>query len=131
MSDSHNISTFVVMRHQLFEAGALIDISAQAREAGILVPTAITAGVNRVVADGLRQAPHPLLSTPDIETIYYDIAWMMMLNVLQRHGKQLRLAYEYPFPVVIGSVEHTLKAVCTPEGDGGSLVLTVLLPGED
>jgi len=123
--------TFTITREDLLKVGALVDISKQAHEAGVRPPVAITAGVNQLVRDGVGHHQDPLLPTPDIETVYYDIAWMLLLNVLRPNVDRLRVGQEYAFPVIIGAAEYELEAICTPEGRDGALVLTVLLPGED
>ena len=122
---------FRITRQQLLAEGALQDISAIACEAGLLFPTAITAGLWAAYGDArtagesprfalvlcwmLRFAIRDLIPArrfkdPFSETLFFGIF------VQERATGQFRLA--------------EVKAVCDP-GDNLEPVITLLLPDED
>jgi hypothetical protein len=122
---------FRITRQQLLADGVLLDISAIAREAALVFPTAITAGLWAAYGDArtaegsprfalvlcwmLRFAARGLVPVrrfkdPFSETLYFR------LFVQERATGQFRLA--------------EVKAVCDP-GDNLELVITLLLPEED
>ena len=122
---------FRITRQQLLADGVLLDISAIAREAALVFPTAITAGLWAAYGDArtaegsprfalvlcwmLRFAARGLVPVrrfkdPFSETLYFR------LFVQERATGQFRLA--------------EVKAVCDP-GDNLEPVITLLLPEED
>ena len=122
---------FRITRQQLLAEGALLDISAIAREAGLVFSTAITAGLWAAYGDArtagesprfvlvlcwmLRFAIRDLIPArrfkdPFSETLFFGIF------VQERATGQFRLA--------------EVKAVCDP-GDNLEPVITLLLPEED
>ena len=122
---------FRITRQQLLAEGALLDISAVAREAGLVFPTAITAGLWAAYGDArtagksprfalvlcwmLRFAARDLIPVrrfkdPFSETLFFG------LFVQERATGEYRLA--------------EVKAVCDP-GDNLEPAITLLLPEED
>ena len=126
--------TLIVTREDLLEDGVLIDISRQAREAGLFTPVAITARIADLARQAVQERAPDLLEAKDLDTVFYDIAWMLVQQVFvvaRLRGQAVKWYERKRFPVWIGGVKHELDAVCSPEGDRGATVLTVLLPGED
>jgi hypothetical protein len=122
---------FRITRQQLLADGVLLDISAIAREAALVFPTAITAGLWAAYGDArtaegsprfalvlcwmLRFAARDLIPVRRFkdalsETLFFG------LFVQERATGQFRLA--------------EVKAVCDP-GDNLEPVITLLLPEED
>jgi hypothetical protein len=104
-----------------------VDVSETAREAGIKVPTALTAAVwTRCVA-----VP-PGVECQDEQGRLWDVVWMLLLAIRRSDGgPEVRFAVH----VRNDNSERTpplvhLKAVCGP-GDQGEPVVTVLLSDED
>ena len=122
---------FRITRQQLLAEGALLDISAIAREAGLVFSTAITAGLWAAYGDARTAAESPRFvlvlcwmlrfairdliparrfKDPFSETLFFGIF------VQERATGEYRLA--------------EVKAVCDP-GDNLEAVITLLLPEED
>lgn len=122
---------FRITRQQLLAEGALLDISAIAREAGLVFSTAITAGLWAAYGDARTAAESPRFvlvlcwmlrfairdliparrfKDPFSETLFFGIF------VQERATGEYRLA--------------EVKAVCDP-GDNLEPVITLLLPEED
>lgn len=114
-------------RAQALEDGVLVDVTAQAREAGIKIPTAMTRAVwNQYV----ELTPAAREAGNDRKGRRWDILWMFRAAVLRQPD-----ACEIYFQlyVVTDRIEPslvTLKAICDP-GDDGTPVITLLLPQED
>jgi hypothetical protein len=114
-------------RAQALEDGTLIDVTAQAKEAGIKIPTAMTRAVwNQYVelTPAARQAGN------DIEGRRWDILWMFRCAALRQPDAR---EIHFQLYVVTDRIQPslvTLKAICGP-GDDGSPVITILLPQED
>jgi hypothetical protein len=114
-------------RAQAIEDGVLVDVTAQAKEAGIKIPTAMTCAVwNQYVelTPAARQAGN------DIEGRRWDILWMVRCAALRQPDAceihfQLNVVTDRIQPSLV-----TLKAICGP-GDDGTPVITILLPQED
>ena len=139
MEDIFGPVIYAYTRAQAIEDGVLVDVSGTAREAGIRIPTAITAAAHgRYVV-----VPEELKGLQDEAGRAWDIVWMAAVAIRsgkldgnegsfellvatpesanwqpneKRHGKNLRLV--------------TLKAVCGP-ADDGSACITIMEPGED
>jgi hypothetical protein len=126
-------------RAQAIEDGVLVDVSETAREAGIRIPTAVTAAVH----DRYVAVPEELKWQQDQAGRSWDLVWMLAHAIRsgkldgnegsfellvatpesanwqpneKRHGKNLRLV--------------TLKAVCGPSDDG-SACITIMMLDED
>jgi len=110
-------------RKQAIEDGVLIDLSQDAREAGIKLPTAVTQGVFGVLSD---------LSTPgqDLKGRIWDMLMIFCLHAKKTDGEEIHFA---PLFCKYGSqTPEPVKmwAKCGP-GDDGSPVITIMLVGED
>jgi hypothetical protein len=107
--------------------GVLIDVSATAKEAGILFPVALTcAAWVRCVS-----VP-PGVECQDEAGRLWDVLWLLRLAIGRSDGgPEVRFGVH----VLDDNTERTpplvrLKAVCGP-GDQGEPVITVMLPDED
>ncbi|MHB8954583.1 MAG: DUF6573 family protein [Pirellulaceae bacterium] len=118
---------YAYSRAQAIADGVLIDVTETALEAGLKLPTALTAAVwTEYVA-----VPEGVIGQ-DEQGRLWDILWMLRCAIVKsRPAETNQLDYqllvrnnnECPEPV-------TLKAVCGP-GDQAEPVLTVMLPHED
>jgi hypothetical protein len=104
--------------------GVLIDVSATAREAGILYPVALT----RAAWQRCVWVPPGVLCQDEAGRLW-DVPWMLRLAIDRSEG-----GTEVRFAVHVRNDNRDgipplvrLKAVCGP-GDGGEPVLTVLMP---
>jgi hypothetical protein len=112
-------------RAEALEDGALIDVISTAREAGFLIPVALT----RAVWDSYVAVP-PKVVAQDEPGRLWDILWMASLA-----ARRNRDAGEVCFTVSVRNDNRQprprrLKAV-VGSGDGGEPVITILLPEED
>lgn len=123
------ISTY--SRAQAIADGVLIDVSAEAHEAGFKVPTAITAAAwAEVVAwsdeDSARQIPQ------DERARLHDLLWIAV-NLARHHKATDRMPFQH-FRVPRGGglwrTPVTLVMVIGP-GDGAEPVVTFMLGGDD
>jgi hypothetical protein len=106
--------------------GTLIDVSARAREAGILYPVALTAAVW-----GRCVAVPPGVPGQDDAGRLWDLLWLLLVAIRQSaSGSELRFAVHVRQDNRKRTPLVQLKALCGP-GDQGEPVITVLLPEED
>lgn len=115
-------------RAQGIEDGVLVDVSATAREAGFVMPVAVTAAVFAeyvAVPDGV--------SGQDVAGRLWDVLWML------RHGIRANTSEDSSavrFELYVRNSDRqepelvTLKALCGP-GDDTEPVITIMLPHED
>ena len=139
MEDIFGPVIYAYTRAQAIEDGVLVDVTKTAREAGIRIPTAITAAVH----DRYVAVPEESKGHQDEAGRLWDLMWMLahavrsgkldgnegMFELLvatpesanwqsneKRHGENLRLV--------------SLKAVCGP-ADDGSACITIMMLDED
>jgi hypothetical protein len=113
-------------RARAIRAGALVDVTETAREAGLGYPTAITASV---WADCVRVAEG--VSGQDEAGRLWDILWMCRCGIL--HSREVEAELLFQLHVRNDNRRAslvTLKAVCGP-GDELQPVITIMLPNED
>ncbi|WP_156055319.1 MULTISPECIES: DUF6573 family protein [unclassified Thiomonas] len=131
----------VYTRAQAIEDGQLIDMSATAREAGIVWPVALTAAawadcVAWTDADEKRKGYTGQSESGRL----WDVCWMLSRVVLRaaRHGLQATPAH--PMYVELLRTPREGRGVrprlahlkfIVGSDDGGRPVITVMLPGED
>lgn len=117
---------FAYTRRDALADGQLIDVSAAAKEAGIMFPVAVTAAVWH----GSVTVPRACPEQEEARRLW-DIVWMLRYAITSMaHPDSMLL-----FVVLIqndeqGPKEVTFKAVCGP-GDAGEPVITIMLPTED
>jgi hypothetical protein len=119
------ISTYT--RAEALVDGVLIDVSQQAKEAGIQIPTAVTRAVWN---DYVELTPAAIKAGNDIEGRSWDIVWMFRRAALANRNEG---EIHFQVYVVTGCIEPspvTLKALIQP-GDDGKPVITISLPDED
>jgi hypothetical protein len=112
-------------RAQAIEDGMLIDVTETAREAGITLPTALTAAVwERCVA-----VPEKAQCQDEMGRLW-DVLTVLRFTISRsRGGRQVNFTVAVrndarrPWPV-------QLKAICGP-GDSGEPVITIMMPDED
>jgi hypothetical protein len=132
---------YAYTRAQAIEDGVLVDVSETAHEAGIKLPTVVTAAVHAEYV----AVPEELKSFQDEAGRLWDILWMCAVAI--RSGEiqgsegifQLIVATPETTPWRSNEKRHegsktqrlvTLKAVCGP-ADDGSPCITILRPEED
>jgi hypothetical protein len=114
MDDEFIISRY--SRANAIEDGVLIDITEQARETGILLPTAITAHLHQTLEDIPAKS-----AGQDWRGRLHDVLWMTFLKL---KSMQTRREEEFPVEVnvIIDGSMQKLWAVI--DGDG----LTIMYP---
>ena len=117
--------------------GVLVELPEKiCREAGIVVPVAVTAGVWSLVApDNIDEMPWQ-----SVEGRLWDLLWMFTSTAraskgMHRSTIHFKCAFivtrNAPGGVVLTETRtETLRAACGP-GDDGEPVITIMLPGED
>lgn len=118
-------------RAEALEDGILVDVSETARDAGFVIPVALTIGAwEDCVAWG--EADSHRQTYQDESGRLWDVLWMSAQAA--RKGEGERLAFQlYRVPRGGRSIRPrltTLHMVIGP-GDTGEPVITILLPGED
>ncbi len=118
----------VYTRGQAIADGTLVDVTDQAQEVGIKLPTAVTREVWEAyvaLSDVARDAGN------DERGRLHDILWMFRCAAVRAPKDASELLYELlvvtenPDPTLV-----TLKAICGP-GDDFRPVITILLPEQD
>ena len=121
----------VYTRAQALEDGVLVDVSAWAREYGIVFPVAVNSSVWALIEDpdGMKCAGQSAKGRG------LDVVAMLAMYIRRSRGGSL-----IKFPVVFATgisqrgnekrETFWLKAVCGP-GDDAEPVITVMLPDED
>ena len=118
----------VYTRGQAIADGTLVDVTDQAQEVGIKLPTALTREVWEAyvaLSDVARDAGN------DERGRLHDILWMFRCAAVRAPKDASELLYELlvvtenPDPTLV-----TLKAICGP-GDDFRPVITILLPEQD
>jgi len=129
------ISTYT--RADAIRDGVLVEMPAKiCREAGVIVPVAVTSGVWSLVApDNIDEMP-----CQSVEGRLWDLLWMFTCTAratrgLHRSTIHFKCAFLTTRPasggvVLTESRTETLRATCGP-GDEGAPVITIMLPGED
>ena len=126
------ISTYT--RAQAIEDGALVDVTATAREAGFRHPVALTAAVQ---AEAVSWNPENG-EYQDEKGRLWDVVFMASIAVRRNNGRHAadtdRLPYAiYRIPNVPDAMEpNELELViAVGGGDDGEPVMTIMLPNED
>ena len=117
--------------------GVLVELPANiCKEAGIVVPVAVTTGVWSLVApDNIEEMP-----CQSVEGRLWDLLWMFTCTARAARGLHrstihfkcdfLTTRTESGGVVITEHQTATLRATCGP-GDDGEPVITIMLPGED
>ncbi len=115
-SDDCVISRYT--REQAIEDGVLADITQQARETGIALPTAITDHLHQVLVD----IPETSVGQ-DYRGRLHDVLWMTFLKLKRLQANRIS-AEDFPaeVEVIIDGSKHKLWIVV--DGDG----LTIMYP---
>ena len=120
------ISTY--SRAQAIEDGVLVDVTAEARETGIKLPTALT---REVWESFVALSPAAIEACNDERGRLHDILWLFRCAAARAPRDVSELRFELyvvttkPEPELV-----TLKAICGP-GDDEAPVITILLPEQD
>jgi hypothetical protein len=105
-------------RKQAIDDGVLADVSAQAQETGILLPTVISDHLHHV----LEEIPAESRGQ-DYRGRLHDVLWMTFLKLKSFGSKKLdEIEFPVEVVVIIAGREHTLWIVV--DGDG----LTIMYP---
>jgi len=113
-------------RAQAIADGVLVDVTETAKEAGILFPVAVTAGLyNQYIVPDEASKLHCQSS----EGRLWDTLWLFRYAAAGFSGD--RLFYEVLYVMEGRKMNKVkLKALCGP-GDNGEPVITIMLPEED
>ena len=114
-------------RAQAIEDGVLIDVTKQAKDIGIRIPAALTAGVwTEAIAAPIETE---LASEISEESRVKELLEMAMMELETSPSKCVRFVYH-----VMMTLDHSKRLefrVVVGPGDDGREVLTVMLPQED
>ncbi|SRR5713101_3413396 len=115
-NEDHVISRYT--REQAIEDGTLADITHQAHETGITLPTAITDHLHHTLLD------IPVTSVgQDYRGRLHDVLWMTFLKLKRMQvNNSTAVAFPAEVEVIIDGSKHTLWIVV--DGDG----LTIMYP---
>ncbi|MEK7254515.1 MAG: DUF6573 family protein [Bacteroidota bacterium] len=122
MHDFEIISAY--SRRQAIEDGVLVDVSSVAKEAGFIIPVAVTAAVWADVND----IPKRFQGIQDIQGRLWDLLSMLRFAIRNNRDRSV-INYAFTMHVGQGSL-YTAKAVCSP-GDNAEPVITIMQPHED
>jgi hypothetical protein len=118
---------YAYTRAQAIADGMLIEVPPElAREAGIVVPTVLTAGAWHEAVD----VPPHLKGIQDVNGRLWDVLTMLRIAIGRSRDEDERVDFQV---LVYDGARHKtveLYALSGP-GDDGEHVITVLLPGED
>ena len=117
----------VYTRKEALEDGTLFDVSATAREAGFLIPVALTAALHADVAD---LSGRHVTAGQDARGRLWDLLFLARMNAAKPENAD---ASEFTFELYMPVGErrkYSAKAMIGP-GDDEQPVLTLLLPTED
>jgi hypothetical protein len=130
--DAEIISVYT--RAQAIEDGVLVDVSEMAKEAGFVVPVAVTTAVWHLIEPTDEERA---VDQQDLDGRLWDVLWMARCCCAVPRAAA---PYERRYPVrfrfrgrqrpLAGLRKMTLKLVSHP-GDHGEHVITIMLPEED
>jgi len=131
--DAEVISVYT--RAQAIEDGVLVDVSEIAREAGFVVPVAVTAGVWALVEPSEQEEE---TWGQSVQGRLWDVLWMAWVEIRRKAGSgdEPKLLYELLFQIRgrhgerNGLRKFQLKLHSGP-GDNAEHVITIMLPNED
>lgn len=119
---------FAYTRQQALADGLLVDVTNQAREAGIGGSVAVTSGLwhERIVPSERQKE-----LGQDQEGRLWDVLWLLRLAILKLKDGADEAIYEVLFLNDQGQHERQqIKALCGPD-DEGKPCITIMLPNED
>jgi hypothetical protein len=112
-------------RAEALEDGQLVDVTDNARRAGIKMPVAVTAAVYGLCIE----VPPSRARLEDVGGRTHDIVWLLRCAIARKpNGRRVDFSVRCSTPKGIRRV--ALKALCGP-GDVGEPTVTILLPHED
>ena len=112
-------------RREAINDGILRDASQLAKEAGFLIPVAVTSTVWAHCVSVPERCPWQ-----DETGRLWDVLWMLR-NAIKKTPKESSIIFTLSVQNSPSQItEVTLKAICSP-GDNGEPVLTVMFPDED
>ena len=115
-------------REQALEDGFLIDVSRQASEAGVVVPTAVT---DAVWTECIAITPEIEGTGQSVEGRIWDVVWMFSRRAKGARENTVKFKIHVRYgPKERDVREVDLKAVIGP-GDNMEPVITIMLPHED
>jgi hypothetical protein len=133
---------YAYTRTQALADGLLVDVTREAKEAGIVYPTAVT----QALWNGYIVPPDSIKCTQDVQGRLWDVLTMFTsaARAMKRAGEdvvesQKDTAQALFFKTIFQmpskasrpkKVTVELKAICGP-GDDGTPVITIMLPDED
>ena len=118
-------------RAQAIDDGVLIDVSDMARQAGFMVPVALTTAawsdcVSWADADSRRQTPQ------DESGRLWDVVWMAYLATRRTAGSHVEVTlFRVPCDGCSRAARTARLRMHIGPGDQGEPVITIMMPGED
>ena len=112
-------------RKQAIEDGFLIDVSEIAKEAGIILPVAIS----NSIWSGFIQPPGAVANYQDCEGRLWDVLNCLRFAASKTSGDTVTFLVAFQMDEQVQK-DVMLKASCGP-GDNAEPVITLMLPGED
>ena len=119
--------TYSYTRAQAIADGVLIDVTAQAKEAGFKLSTVVTDNLYHqyiVPPEGL------VCEGQSVEGRLHDVLWMVLLAAKAGVGGD-RVETDVLFLMAPGKLETVRVVAVVGPGDKAEPVLTVMLPGDD
>lgn len=105
-------------RQQAIEDGVLVDVSTQARETGILLPTVLTDHLQQVLEDIPTKS-----CGQDYRGRLHDVLWMTFLK-LKSFGQKKLTEIDFPAEVQVIIDGQTQRLWMVVDGDG----MTIMYP---
>ncbi len=128
----HVISSY--SRAQAIKDGVLIDVSEMAKEAGLILPTAMTDTVWESCVNWSDEDNKKQQTVQDIEGRLWDVLWMARCAIIAANKGQSREKlyelYVVPRDGKSRSARLTTLKVHVGPGDAAEPVLTIMDPGE-
>ena len=114
-------------RAQALEDGVLVDVSEIAREAGFVVPVAITAALHAT----LDEIPEDLQGWQSYNGRLWDVLWMAYVEIATTPDPPNPLHYAFILQTGQEQKEMVDLKIHSGPGDHGEHVITIMLPHED
>jgi hypothetical protein len=115
---------YAYTRADALNDGVLIDVTPTAREAGFVVPVAIT----QALMGDIETIPESLQGIADVSGRLWDSLWMGWLAITRNPDKDDDLFYQLHMPTTTKRL-YWIKMVIGP-GDAGEPVITLMRPDE-
>jgi hypothetical protein len=117
---------YVITRQMLINDGSLVDVSGMARDAGLTIPVAISAGVHADIS-----AIPASKSWQSYDGRLWDCIWMLRVAMTKNAQREVREPLYYNLIMHVGRKTYYAIKLVVSVGDDGKPVITLLRPNED